>query len=85
MCIPTLKLYADQVSYNLIHQSFSLMRAADCHTAECVAKTASGCNDIHFLIIHAAGVIQIGISADSFCKKQLINLCVGPSVRRIDL
>ena len=85
MCITTLKLYADQVSYNLIHQSFSLMRAADCHTAECVAKTASGSDDVHLIIIHTAGVVKICIPADTFCKEQFIYLLVCPCVGRGDL
>lgn len=85
MCIPTLKLYADQVSYNLIHQSFSLMCAADCHTAECVAKTASGSNDVHLIIIHTAGVVKICIPADTFCKEQFVYLLVCQNVRWADL
>ena len=85
MCITTLELYADQVSYNLIHQSFSLMRAADCHTAECVAKTASGSDDVHLIIIHTAGVVKICIPADTFCKEQFVYLLVCPCVGWGDL
>lgn len=33
-------------------------------TAQCIAEAASGGDDIHLIIVHAARIIKVGIQAD---------------------
>lgn len=85
MCVPAGKLYFDQVADNRIHQSLALMRMAHCHAAEGISKTASGCDQIHLVIIHPAGIIQVCISSDPLSSKQLIDQMISVFICLTDL
>ena len=76
MCISSGKLQLDQMTDNRIHQSLALVFMADRHTPKRISKTASCCDQIHFIIIHPTGIIQISISADPLCRKQFIHQAV---------
>jgi len=54
------------MGHDLIHETFTLVAAAYSQAPECIAKATAGGNQIHFLIKHAAGVIQVGVPADAF-------------------
>lgn len=56
-------LIGDQVRDDIVHETLALVGAADGHTAQCIAKAAACRNDIHIVIIHAAGVVDIGVPA----------------------
>ena len=76
-------LIGDQVRDDIVHETFALMGAADGHTAQCIAKAAACRNDVHIVIIHAAGVVEVGVPADSFGLKQAVDLAVRVAVGRI--
>ena len=76
MCISSGKLQLDQMTDDRIHQSLALVFMADRHTPKRISKTASCCDQIHFIIIHPTGIIQISISADPFRRKQFIHQAV---------
>ena len=39
-------------------------------TAQCIAEAASGGDDIHLIIVHAARIIKVGIQADFLSLKK---------------
>ena len=78
-------LVRDQMGDDRVHEAFALVSAADCHTAQRVAKAAAGSNDVHVVIVHAACVIKVSIPADPLCQEQFVDLVVGVSVCGINL
>ena len=78
-------LVGDQMRDDRVHQAFALMGAADSHTAQCVAKAAACSNDVHVIIVHAACVIKVSISANALGQEQFVDLVVGVSVCGINL
>ena len=77
-------LHLQEMGNDFVHKSFSLMFAADSQTAERISKAAAGGDDMAIFIVHAAGVIQVAVAADSLRSEKCVNLPVGPAVRTIN-
>ena len=85
MHIAAAVLVGDQVGDDGVHKALALMSAAHRHAAQRVAKAAAGGNDIHIVIIHAAGIVEVGVPADPLGLKQLVDLVVGVAVCGVNL
>ena len=73
-------LHFQQVSHNLIQQTFSLMLPGYRKAAQSIAKAAAGGKKNVIFIKQTTGVVQISIPADSLPLQQLIHLLIGQGI-----
>ena len=73
MQIAALVLHLHQMGDDLVEQSLPLMGGGHRKAVQCVAKAASGADDVAVLVKHGTGVIQMTVAGDAFGSQKFVD------------
>jgi hypothetical protein len=79
--IASLGLYIHQMADDPDQQSLASAGASNGKATDGVAKAASGCHQIFVFVVQTAGIVQIGIPANSFLPQQQFHFAQSKAIR----